>query len=253
MGFFDFLNPLMNFIFGPLLYLPPLLAVVLISFLLSLLITVVYKYTTDQNLMKQMKTEMKELQTQMKTMQQHPEKMKEAQGKFMQINGKFMMESMKPTLFYFIPIILIFGWLNANMAFEPLMPGQEFTATLALDSGVSGNISIDVPAGISVVGEKVKQANNGHVIYTLKGNEGDYLVSFDANGKRYDKELIVSNSRKYAEVVKTINDKTVKTITLSNKPTNVINLFGFQLGWLGTYILSSILFGMGLRKLMKVY
>ena len=62
MGFGDILNP----IFSPLLNLPTLWAVILLSFLISLIITVVYKYTTNQNLMKQLKDEMKEFQREIK-------------------------------------------------------------------------------------------------------------------------------------------------------------------------------------------
>ena len=53
MVFENLLSP----VFDPLLNLPTLLAVVILSFLISLIITVVYKFTTDQNLMKGLKEE----------------------------------------------------------------------------------------------------------------------------------------------------------------------------------------------------
>ena len=63
MVFENILNP----IFFPLLSLPTLWAVIILSFLISLIITIIYKYTTDQNLMKQLKEEMKEFQKEMGT------------------------------------------------------------------------------------------------------------------------------------------------------------------------------------------
>ena len=48
MAYYDFLNIL----FYPLLKLPALLAVILMSFIISVVIIVITKYTTDQALMK---------------------------------------------------------------------------------------------------------------------------------------------------------------------------------------------------------
>ena len=118
---------LLNPVFGPLLNLSPFWVVTIISALVSLIITVIYKFSTNQNLMKQLKDEMKELQKEMKELKNDPKKMMEVQTKAMQTNSKYMMQSMKSTLITFIPIILIFGWMNANIAYEPILPGQEFT------------------------------------------------------------------------------------------------------------------------------
>ncbi len=57
---------LLDPIFSPLLNLPTLLAITLLSFLISLIITLIYKFATDQDLMKRLKEEMKELQKEMK-------------------------------------------------------------------------------------------------------------------------------------------------------------------------------------------
>ena len=73
--------------------------------LITLLITLIYKFTTDQDLMKQLKAELKELQAEMKALKSEPEKAMEVQKRAMQTNMKYMMQSMKATLFTFIPII----------------------------------------------------------------------------------------------------------------------------------------------------
>ena len=126
MVFESILNP----IFSPLLNLPTLLAVIILSFLISLIITVVYKFTTDQNLMKQLKEEMKEFQKEIKELRKEPEKAMQVQKRSMQTNMKYMMHSMRSTLFSIIPIIIIFNWMNANFAYDPVLPGQDFTTSV---------------------------------------------------------------------------------------------------------------------------
>ena len=66
-----FLDPVLSW----LMNFEPLWAVIIISFLVSLIITVIYKYTTNQTLMKQLKGEIKEFQKQMKELRSQPDKM----------------------------------------------------------------------------------------------------------------------------------------------------------------------------------
>jgi len=117
-------------IFDPLLKLPMLWVIVIMSFLITFLITLIYKFTTNQSLMKDLKNEMKELQKEMKELKSEPQKMMAVQKKAMQSNMKYMSHSMRSMLFTFIPIILIFGWMNANLAYEPIVPNQEFTTSV---------------------------------------------------------------------------------------------------------------------------
>ena len=55
MGFFSFLDPVLNAIFDPLLSLGPFWALLVISLIVSTLITLIYKWVTDQDLMKRLK------------------------------------------------------------------------------------------------------------------------------------------------------------------------------------------------------
>lgn len=92
-----------------------LIGIVFISFLITLLSTLVYKYFTDQNALKQIKEDNKKLQAQMKEHKGNVSKMAELQKEALQ---KGLIEPMKhqvkPLLITFIPFILIFGWLRAT-------------------------------------------------------------------------------------------------------------------------------------------
>lgn len=101
-----------NLVFGPVMNLPDPLNLLIISFILTGIITLAYKYLTDQTKMKELKTEMKDMQKKMKEMKDQPGKMMEMQKEAMKRNMEYMKHSMKPTLFTFIPIIIIFGWLR---------------------------------------------------------------------------------------------------------------------------------------------
>jgi len=240
-------------IFDPLLALPMVWVVVIMAFIITFLITFIYKFTTNQSLMKDLKDEMKELQKEMKELRSQPEKMMVVQKKSMQTNMKYMSHSMRSMLFTFIPIILIFGWMNSHLAFEPILPGQEFTTSVLFYTDVKGNVELVIPEGVSVNGELDKTISDSVVKWILKGEEGEYLLEYNVDGKRYSKELLITNEQAYAKPVKPVKDKIVKQITVDNVKMKVLNLFGWKVGWLGSYIILSIVFSMILRKIFKVY
>lgn len=107
------LDGFFNMIFGPIMNLPDPLNLLIISFILTFTITIAYKYLTDQVKMKELKTEMKDMQKKMKELKSQPDKMMAMQKDSMKKNMEYMKHSIKPTLFTFIPIIIIFGWLRS--------------------------------------------------------------------------------------------------------------------------------------------
>ncbi len=249
---------LLDPILGPLLNLNIFFVIAILATAISLIITVVYKLMTDQNLMKQLKDEMKELQNEMKELRNNPEKMMEVQRRAMQTNSKYMMQSMKSTLITFIPIILIFGWMNANIAYEPLTPNVEFTIDAAFNNA-HGEMKLEAPEGLKILGNSTQEIMNNKATWILKGDEGDYTINLTANHVKETKNLLITEEQKYYEPLKTFRNSILKlkTLQVNHDPKTVlpmdINLLGYRGGWLGTYIIISILTSMLLRKLLKVY
>lgn len=100
-----------------------LLSIIGISAALALGSTIVYKYATDQNLVKAMREEIKKIQDEMKQNKTNPQKIAELQSKAMPLNMKLMSQSFKPMILTLIPFIVIFALLGkvyANMIIIPL-------------------------------------------------------------------------------------------------------------------------------------
>lgn len=258
---------ILNLIFSPLLKIPTLWAVIALSFLISLIITVVYKFTTDQNLMKQLKGEMKELQKEMKELRNHPEKAMEVNKRFMNTNKKYMFQSFKSTIYSIVPILLIFGWMNANFAYEPILPWQEFTTTVVVKN-FDEKIELSVPEGMKISSDAIKEVKDSEVKWVLSGEKGEYLLEYIIDGDEETKEVLITTEHKYKKVDKTkkpflsffsppesyiSEGSSIELIRIDNKPKKVLNLFGLKLSWLWTYIIFSIIFSILIRKIVKVY
>jgi uncharacterized membrane protein (DUF106 family) len=229
--------------------LPPFWSIAILSLFISFVINISYKFLTNQARMKELKDDIKLHQEEMKKFRDNPKKMMDIQKQAMAKNMEYMRHSFKPTLFTFLPIILIFGWMNSSFAFEPIHPGQEFIATVTLSS--PANVTIGLPDQVKLV--KTDAANLSTAFTLRSDSPGEYLMSFDVGGKSYDKDVIISDKQEYANPVKTFKKDVVAKIEVNSDKLIAWNLFGWKLGWLGTYIIFSLVFSMGLRKLMKLY
>jgi uncharacterized membrane protein (DUF106 family) len=250
MAYYDFLNV----VFAPLLELPPFWAVFTLSLLISLLIILITKYTTDQSLMKKLKEEIKSHQGEMKKLRSDPAKAMEVQKKSMEVNMKYMSHSLRPTLITFIPIILIFGWMSSVFANESIKPQQEFSVTAFFDKNAEGKVEIIVPAEIKLVGNKSQDINGQKSTWKLKGPEGQYALEFDYKGEKQQREVLITESSKYLAPISKVSGSPITSLDVNYRKL-VIMPVGYKdwFGWLGTYIIFSIIFTMVLRKYMKVY
>ncbi|MEI6731856.1 MAG: EMC3/TMCO1 family protein, partial [archaeon] len=95
------------------------IGMLVIAGIITLLITLVQKYTTDQALLKQMKVEQKILSEEMKKYKDHPEKVMELQKKQLEFLPKTMEVTTRPLIFTSVPIILFFRWFNDYFATNP--------------------------------------------------------------------------------------------------------------------------------------
>ncbi|NQU98350.1 DUF106 domain-containing protein [Candidatus Woesearchaeota archaeon] len=241
-------------IFRPLLDLGFFWAILIISFVLTLIITLVYKYATDQTLMKKLKAEMKELQKEMKRLKDNPQKAMVHQKKMMQKNMKYMKHSFKPTLYTFVPIIIIFGWLNSNLAFLPLTPDTDFIVSAQFKEGTFGEVSLDVLPDLTFTSNRIQTLENSVASWTLSGAEGEYQMKFVFGSREFEKDLIISTEN-YAQPIKVIKDSEISKIEIHNEkvlPIGNFAIFGWKPGWLGTYIIFSLIFSFALRKFLKI-
>jgi uncharacterized membrane protein (DUF106 family) len=208
--------------------------------------------------MKHLKTESKALQKQMRELKEHPDKMLEVQKKHMEMSMKMMRQSFRPMIFTLIPILLIFGWMQARLAYEPIMPEQEFSVRIQLEKGI-GNVLVNAtaPEGITITSPASKQVSDGLAIFTFKADTaGEYTspgLTFNIDGKTYTKDILITKERKYITPVQQIRDKTAKSIETMHEKTKVINLSLFSLSWFWSYVILAMITSSILRKVLKVY
>ena len=247
------LNAILNPLLRPLLALGDFWAMTIITLLVSLIVTVIYKYVTDQAMMKQLKEDLKQLQQKAKTHKGDSTKMMAVQKEMMDKNMVLMKHSFKPTLITFLPLILIMGWLQANMAFDPIPPDSVFSVAVTTDKDFVGVVELLETPTVAVIGDRNQTPRNGMAVFDLKAPEGMHSLQFSAGGAQFDIDAVVSSGRAYGAQTKAIKRNGIRQIAVSY-PKNILLDLGFlKLGWIGTYIVLSLIFSVGLRKVLKVY
>lgn len=238
-------------LFSPLLSISPIISIILVAFFAALIMTLVYKWLTDQALMRVLKDDLKKYQQELKLNKDNTDKVLELNKKLMDVNLQYMSHSMKPTIVTMLPVLLIFGWLSAHFAYEPLHPGTEYNLVVYGKDNATGNFALESNPSL-VIDQAEKSFADGKAEWKIKGKEGEYLLTVKSDVNSYNKDLIISNTQKYSESEKNVNDGVIDKISVEMKPLIVMNLFGWELGWLGTYIIFSLIFSMGLRKIMDL-
>jgi len=239
--------------------MPHFYIILILSFLSTLLTTVIYKYTTDQKRLKEIKTKLKELREKQKKHKTDAKKLMSFQKEMMALNMEMMKQSFKSMLYTFIPLIILFTWMSANIAYYPINPGQEFTITAQISNSYTYDLK-DI--NLTLIPEGQVTRNDMHVPSretrrevqwkATAPNEGTYTAIIESPTFRETKELLITNTKKYTTPIKNIKESQILKITIGNEPVRPLAPIGLKLNWLWTYILLSLLLSIGLRKLLKV-
>ncbi len=250
-----FLDPLFNPVLMPLVNLSPFWAILILSLIISLIVVLVYKFFTNQEEMKRLKEAQKEYQTKLKELRDKPEEMMKVQKEAMGKNFEYMKHSFKATLITMLPIILIFGWMNAHLNFEPIYPGETYSITALVKEGITGEIELIPDNGTEIL-SSLKQPAAREVTWNVKSDAGTHFLTVKLGELQQVKKILITTELKYEDQFQLYEHSDIEQIRINYnklKPLGTISLFGWYPGWLGLYIIFSIVFSIGLRKVMKVY
>lgn len=257
MRFMVFLDSILIPLLQPLLDKSPFLVILIVTFIISLITTLAYKFFTNQEQMKQLREEQKEFQNRMKELRSNPEESMKVQKEAMKKNMEYMKHSIKPMIITFLPIILIFGWMNAHLMYEPIFPGEKYSLTASFKDGLAGEAELIVDSGTEIDGDAKQQIVDGKATWSLESSEGRHQLTVKTNNEQQVKKVLITTELKYEEAVSTYTHSDITQIVINYnelKPLGPkISIFGWYPGWIGLYFILSVVFSIGMRKILKIY
>lgn len=242
---FNSLFYFLNNVFSYFLQFDPAIFIFILSIFTVTFSTLVYKYFSDQNKIKSYKDKIKELNSKIK--KESPDKALELNNEILKINFELMGLTLKPSFYTIIPMMIIFIWLSAMFSQTPIYPGNNFSVVTTFTTNALVNDS-EVKTAFSsfdLIDEDVN-AKVSTLVYKSPQLEGQY--SYKIEGTEYP--LVVSTHSTFFERSVKLKDAEMQIKTESLV---VLNLFGWELGYIGAYIIYSIFVNMIVRKLFDVH
>ncbi|MBI2578286.1 MAG: DUF106 domain-containing protein [Candidatus Aenigmarchaeota archaeon] len=203
-------------------YFSPIIDVFIFSFFVIMVINIFYKLLLDQHQVKQSRERMKEMNEKIKEEQKkgNTEKVNKLLGELMSENGKIMRMSLKPMVVSFIIVILALPWI----------------------AGIYGDREVKLNDGKG-------ELNIDGSVYQVQKTEGGVEISGYGNIET-PKNGVALNGYKWNIAM---NGNEVKFSRIIAYLPFALPFVGSDLGWLGWYFLSALLFMVVTRKLLKVY
>ncbi len=118
-----------EFLFGWAVAISPLLGIIIVSFVLSFISAIAWKYLTDQKLLKSIREKTKTMHEEFKQHKNDPKKLSELNAKMAKENWETMKiqykQSIKPMLITIIPFGFAFVWIrNTYQPFGDILLGM---------------------------------------------------------------------------------------------------------------------------------
>jgi uncharacterized membrane protein (DUF106 family) len=206
--------------------------------------------------MKRLKDQQKEFQQKMKELRSNPEEMMKVQKEAMKVNMEYMKHSFKPMLITMIPVLLIFGWMAGHLSYEPIYPNETYGITAYFKEGVNGTAILIPDNQTTLVDAAEQDIVNGTVIWNLKSAEGLRTLIVKSGSTEQKKEVLITTKMTSSEALTMYAHSDIERIQINYKdlkPLGGLSIFGWHPGWVGLYIILSMIFSLGLRKVFKLY
>lgn len=251
---------------------PPIVPLVFVSLLVSILMLVVFKRTSDQAALAAVKRKIHAGLFEIRLFNDDLRAILRAQGEILRHNLTYLRLSLWPMLFVLPPLVLVIAQLQFHYGYEGLRPGQRALVRVDLapqaDGGARPAATLDVPAGLRAETEAVWIEAESQLLWRLVAErEGDYELGLDVAGTRLTKTVRVtpktvrlSPERVDAGFLSQLlypaepplpSGSPVRAVHLSY-PEREVSVLGYGMHWMIPFFVLSIAFAFALRGLFKV-
>ena len=179
--------------FYPFQSMSPWIGMILISFLTALLMLFVYRFTSNQQGIKEVKNKIKAHLLELWLFKDSMSLTLKAQGKIIRYNLKYIGYALKPFLVMIIPIILILIQLSLWFEYKALEPGQKTILVVKLKEGqnlLNIDIAVEPSSGFDIETPPIRIEEEGEINWRLHAKEFDQKKG--AGNKRAMKKIVMA-------------------------------------------------------------
>ena len=185
---------------GPILNLPPLAGLLILSAITSVVMLLVIARTSDQARLSAAKRAIHAALFEIRLFNDDPIAMLRALGDVLKQNAIYLRLSLVPMVWMIVPLTLVVAHLQAFYGYAGLTPGEPAILKVELRHRVSktdapaGALALDVPAGVRVDTKAVRLSASDEVLWRIVPTvAGDYTLTVHVGSDTATKTLHVSD------------------------------------------------------------
>lgn len=252
---------------APFRQLPAMVGLAVVSLLTAAATLVVFKVTSDQRSIGDVKRSMMASLLEMRLFKDDLPAVFRAQRQLLMSNARYLWLSLRPMLWLLVPIGLLVVHLECRYAYTGFRPGESVLVTAHLRHPVA-SVALDAPTGIHVLSPAVWFPATNEVIWRIQPEApGEYELNVVTDGEAFTKTLDVTDRivrRSTARVgagfmAELMNPSehplparaVVTAITVAYPPREM-HLFGRELSWMTVYFGLTFAFAIVLRRPLNV-
>ncbi|MBS3818466.1 hypothetical protein KGY73_03035 [bacterium] len=266
------LGKIFEFLFYPFHNLSPWIGMIFISFLTGLFMLFVFRHTSNQQGIKQIKNKIKAHLLELRLYKETLSQSLKAQRNLLGCNLKYISYSAKPMLVMIIPLILIIIHLNLWFGYEPLSSGNTTLLKVKLEethSPLSTDVTVEAGKGLKVDSPPLRIEENSEIDWRLLVHKrGVHDLYIKVNGEKI-KKIVVATTHSLHKISSVkiqgdfidsllhpgespIDDHIPIHSIHITYPNSGMNLWGFHIHWLVAYFVLSVFFGFAFKGVFKV-
>jgi uncharacterized membrane protein (DUF106 family) len=269
-------NSLFGKIFDALFYpfrsMSPWIGMIVVSFLTGLLMLFVFKWTSNQRGIKQVKNKIKAHLLELRLYKDSLALSLQAQGNILRCNLRYIGYSAKPMMVMILPLILILIQLNFWFGYQSLTPNQSALLKVKLKENqnpmqISFEIEPSPELNIETPPLRIEEFKEIDWRFSAR-KQGIHQLTLTIDGETVTKRVSVAQKalskispmKTGKNIIKQVlyptelpikDDSMVRSVEIQY-PTQNMNLFGWHIHWLIVYFVLSIIFGFALKGVFKV-
>ena len=264
------INALAKFLFAPIATLPGWLSNTLISAVTGLVLIIIFKYTSNQRAIGQVRDSIKANMLAIKLFKDSMSVTLKAQGQVFKGALLLLFYAVVPMLVMIVPVSLLLSQLGLWYQYRPLLPGEQTIVTMQLNRDIETpwpNVDIEPTGAAEVVIGPVRVFSKRQIYWEIKaGGNGCHHVVFKVGRQQVEKELSIGDGFMrlsvqrpgwhWAEILlhpserPFIPDSVVQSISI-NYPQRPSKTSGTD-WWLIYFFVASMAFALILKPFLKV-
>jgi len=266
------LRPVFDLLLAPFAAWPPIVPVTLVSLVVSILMLVVFKHTSNQDALAAVKQRIHAGLFEIRLFNDDLRAILRAQNEILRTNLSYLRLTLLPMLFVLPPLVLVIAQLQFHYGYEGLRPGERALLSVDLDPAAGGGARpaarLDLPAGLRAEAGDVWVKAESQLLWRLVAErEGDYELGLDVAGAHLTKTVRVTPKAVRLSPVRVDRGFFAQLLYPAEPPLPAgspvhavhlgypereVSVLGHGMNWMIPFFVLSIVFAFALRGLFKV-